>query len=751
MSPLTGVTVIDLTDGMVGAVAGRLMADYGASLVTVRRSGPSSRHFPAYALWEAGARRLEVDLDDPDDRREIADLLVGADVVFEDLDDAERVALGLDRAAVQASGLIVCHVSAFGDGHPDNMYPPRGPVVAAELGLMADQPAFRDGPAWLGFPMVEYGTAVLLAIGATAALFARGRGDGGDSVDVSMLAGALAQLGMDWSIALDAPDIATMPNARERTQHYRRSRRRIVNALFMCADDRYIGVHTGAPGAFDRLMRLLGLDDRVAPAPGVGHTSSLSEADAEVLADELESAFRTRPSAEWLDALWGADIAALPVHRPGEARFDEHVRATRLVEELDHPEFGRIVKVRPPVEFVDSGTPDRTPRSAPATPRSAPASSASADGPLRGVRIVDFGTYFAGPMASRMLAEMGADVVKVEAPSGDPNRGLVSLFEGAQRGKRAVAIDMKDPRGQEALQRLAKSADVVQHNLRPGVADRLGADVRRLRELNPSLVYLESPGFGLTGPMARLQSFAPLHSGFSGIFFTSAGQGNPPIRSLQSEDYWTGLFSAFGILLALFDRQRTGAGHHIVCSQLATALTVTQHAVVGADGRVIADLTIDADQLGYHELDRLYRSLDGWVCVSAPTPDELPALVEATGASSPEQLERCIATLPAAEVLDACRRVGIAACVARSESGREQFLRDPENVRSGRVVELRRQDLGRILEIGPLLRFAGQDVGVRGAAPALGEHTYEVLREVGYSPSELAELNSSGVIRGQSG
>jgi crotonobetainyl-CoA:carnitine CoA-transferase CaiB-like acyl-CoA transferase len=372
------------------------------------------------------------------------------------------------------------------------------------------------------------------------------------------------------------------------------------------------------------------------------------------------------------------------------------------------------------------------------------------------VRIVDFGTYFAGPFSSKLLADLGAKVIKLESVQGDPNRGNISVFEGGNRGKRGIAVDLKSPEGQQVLQRLAERADIVHHNLRPGVADRLGADYLTLAAVNPTLIFLESPGFGLEGPKARLQSFAPLHSGFSGIFFASAGEGNGPIRSLQSEDYWTGLFGAFGLLVSLLHRRRTGEGQHLVCSQMSAALYVTTYMVVRPDGRVEETLPMDSQQTGFRPSQRLYRTTDGWVCVASSRPDVLDRMNRAleSQTSSDDDIADVVSALESAfeacktkEIVSKLLDNGVVAAPVRETTYRDEYLLDLESHLAGRVIEVNRPDLGSIREIGPLMRFSGSESVIPSAGPVLGEHTEAILDELGYERAEIEELLAKGVVK----
>ena len=247
------------------------------------------------------------------------------------------------------------------------------------------------------------------------------------------------------------------------------------------------------------------------------------------------------------------------------------------------------------------------------------------------MRILDLGAFFAGPYASRLLADLGADVVKLEPLHGDQLRGLDRPFGSAQANKRAIAVDLKQPAGQAIARRLAAEVDIVQHNLRPGVAERLGLGYDDLRAENPALVYAYAPGWGTTGPDIQRQSFAPLMSGYVGANFEVAGQFNPPLFPLGNEDPGNGLVGAAGMLMALLHRARGGAGQLVEHPQLNATMAHVAHIVRREDGEVLGAQRLDPLQLGHGALDRLYETSDGWVCVAASAEKHLAALSEALG------------------------------------------------------------------------------------------------------------------------
>ena len=543
---------------MPGAVATMLLGDYGAEVVKVERpGGDPGRSAGRTRTWDRGKSSIVLDLRAPADRKVLERLADSADVIVQGMRPGRLDELGLGYEAVRRRNpaVVYCSLSAFGAGEAptDDGY---DILAAARLGVMAESPGHRDGPIFPGHPAIDYGTAFIAAIGVLAALRARIVTGTGDHVDVTMRDGVLAQMAMNWWSDRQISFI----ESKSRTGTLDMGRRRLLLQRFVCADGEMIQIHTGAAGAFGRAMEVLGLDGEITKSDSPLEMSSLmTERDVEILRRRLPEIFRSKPAAEWLRLLWENEVACLPVQPPGRVFADDQVRYAGVMETVEDPELGPIEIVGPVIRF--SETPGAVGGPAPALDEDGarlrehlwasaglPDTTAPAaiGHPLEGVRIVEFGNWFASPYGNRLLAALGADVVKVEPLQGDPIRPLPDPCEGANRGKRSLAIDLKSDEARPVLDRLLREADIVQHNLRPGVAERLGIHYEATRALNPDVVYGYAPGYGSAGPKAKLQSFAPLLSGFVGLMHLAAGPGNEPHTPFGNEDYYNGLLERDG-------------------------------------------------------------------------------------------------------------------------------------------------------------------------------------------------------------
>jgi crotonobetainyl-CoA:carnitine CoA-transferase CaiB-like acyl-CoA transferase len=430
--------------------------------------------------------------------------------------------------------------------------------------------------------------------------------------------------------------------------------------------------------------------------------------------------------------------------------------------------LGPVEQVAPPIKF--SLTPGAVAAPAPtvgehtdtvlATAAGWPAPETPARAPqpdprplLDGVRILDLGAYYAGPYSSRLLADLGADVVKVEPLAGDPLRGIERPFFSAQAGKRALAANLKDPALAGVTEALLRRADVVHHNLRPGAAERLGLDDESVRAVNPDIVYLHAPGWGSTGPFAMRQSFAPMLSGYAGVTYEIAGRFNPPLPPSANEDPGNGMLGAVAILLALLHRDRTGAGQSVENPQLNATMGHLAHIVRTPDGEVLGAGRLDPLQTGRDAFDRLYETADGWVCVVAPTAGERRALLDTLGveavADDDRQSDRLRVVFAAADTRDVVARLRAAGVAAIEPVGRNvhAYMNDAEARRTNRVAEVHHPRLGNVRELDVLVRVSDAAATPHRLAPGLGEHTDELLAELGCSPDEIAELRARGAVR----
>jgi crotonobetainyl-CoA:carnitine CoA-transferase CaiB-like acyl-CoA transferase len=632
---------------------------------------------------------------------------------------------------------------------------------------MAAQVGHRDGPIYSGLPFASTGAANLAAIGILAALYRRAIDGRGRFVETSLFDGALAYLAL-FCFDSDTGSVV-----------HKSGGNRLVARTYRCADGEYLALHTGAAGAYGRLMKVLEVEDRIAVGESVEMGVAVTPEEQRIINDEFPQIFLTRTRDEWLKTLLEADICVMPHLHPGEIFDEPQPRHNGMVTQVIDPVLGPVDQVAPPIKL--SATPGlvRGPAPAPgehtleilseareAKGRFDPGDAQGDSKPLLdGVHILDIGAYYAGPYASRLLADLGADVIKLENVAGDPMRGVESIYRSGSAGKRGIVVNLKSPDAEPIAQKLLAWADVVHHNMRPGVDKRLGVGYDTARRVNPDVIYLHSPGWGTSGPEMLRQSFAPIMSGYVGVGYEVGGEYNAPLFPAGAEDQGAALFSAVGMMLALVHRSRTGEGQFAEHPQLNGTMGQLSHVMRDADGKALGAGRLDTLQFGFSALDRLYETSDGWLCVCAALDREFDSLCAALDVelnaderfSTPaarvehdyflgERLAEEIGRRSTKELIEALSAHLVPAAVPAGDT-RVSFVRDPANQAAQRVAKIPDPNRGHFYEVDKLIRVSDAAVAPHRSAPGFGEHTDEILTSLGFPPDAVAALHDRGAVR----
>jgi crotonobetainyl-CoA:carnitine CoA-transferase CaiB-like acyl-CoA transferase len=391
-------------------------------------------------------------------------------------------------------------------------------------------------------------------------------------------------------------------------------------------------------------------------------------------------------------------------------------------------------------------------------------------GPLEGVRVIDFGQFLAGPFGPMLLADLGADVIKVEPTRGDGMRGpVVGSFMGCQRGKRDIAVDLKQPEGLEIALRLVASADMVHHNMTKGTAERLGVDYEQCRAVNPEVLYCNVYMYGAFGPLSHMGGLDPLAQAASGIEWEEGpvAAGNPPLWYRYGHgDVAAAMPSVLALLIALFHRDRTGEGQSAWASLFHGAQTYTADSWLGPDGSPAPRTVLDSAQLGLGPLYRLYETADGWLQLAAVEEEHWPSLCTAirhpelvadsrfsTSESRRERADELASVLEAVFATDlavnwrrALDAAGVPSEVSVDTWDGETMLFDGDLERLGLVTEYEHPMLGRVRQFGNLITFSDTPGKQERAAPMIGQHTHEVMAELGYDDATIEDYRSRGIV-----
>jgi crotonobetainyl-CoA:carnitine CoA-transferase CaiB-like acyl-CoA transferase len=385
-------------------------------------------------------------------------------------------------------------------------------------------------------------------------------------------------------------------------------------------------------------------------------------------------------------------------------------------------------------------------------------------GPLAGYRIIDLTSMISGPLATMILADQGADVIKVENPDGgdhtraanNARNGFSASFLNNNRNKRSVALDLKNPAALEAMLRLLRTADVFVQNFRPGVAERMGLGEAAVRAVAPRIVYVSISGFGEIGPYAQKPVYDPLIQAVSGLATIQAGSDTERPRLVRTilPDKLTAYNAAQAITAALLSRERTGQGQHIRLSMLDAVIAFLWASDMGSQTFVGADIP---QQEAASFIDLIYETATTPISVAVQTNREFLALTRAL--DKPQWRDDPRFSTPALRQRHINERLAMTQEALRTRSAeywlerltqegvpcapvltRTALLSDPQVVANGIVVETEHQAAGTLRQARPAARFSGTDATIRTGGPALGEHTAEVLAEIGCSAAEIAAL-----------
>jgi crotonobetainyl-CoA:carnitine CoA-transferase CaiB-like acyl-CoA transferase len=492
---------------------------------------------------------------------------------------------------------------------------------------------------------------------------------------------------------------------------------------YQCADGEWLFLAALTPRFTTIAFDVLGLPDLLDDPrlEGKGRAGILAPEHSAWAIDTIAGVFRTRPRQEWLDVLAAAGCPAGPLLERDDW--------------LDHPQLAAIgmrlevagaVMPGNPIHFesphVHFGVPGRIRRTTPKW-----TGGGELSGPLAGVRVLDLGAIIAGPFGASLLGELGADVIKVEPLGGDSFRG--PGFAAYNKGQRGIALDLQHPDGRQALLDLAREADLVVDNYRPGVLGRLRLRHQDLVEVNPSISTLSVTGFGEGGPLGDEPGFDPVLQAMSGMMTAQGGDGDPVFFTVPVNDVTTAAEGALAGALAVFHRARTGAGSRMWTSLAGTSALLQAGELVRFEGRTPAPRG-GRDFRGPTDDDRYHPCADGWVRVRGAafdpawltmTRDDVVAALTAAG----------VPAAPALRARELVHQPGVAEA--------DVFHRDPRPKRESWFTAGRHAGFSRTPREGTLV------------SPALGEHTPAVLLDAGFDAARVEALVAGGIARAAEG
>ena len=365
-------------------------------------------------------------------------------------------------------------------------------------------------------------------------------------------------------------------------------------------------------------------------------------------------------------------------------------------------------------------------------------------GALDGIRVLDLCIILAGPTCGRTLSEYGAEVIKIDP---EHRRPALTPWLDVGRGKRSMCIDIKKDRGIEAFYRLADTADVVLQGFRKGVTERLGIGYEQISERNPGIVFASINAFGRDGPWSTRPGFDQNAQAATGMQLRNGGSGEPAPPPYTFNDYGTGIMAAYGVMLALLEREQTGAGQQVSISLALTASTFSSEYMVDYDGYEPSEVS-GPEAKGTGPLSRLYRTSDGWLALSADHDGDWQRLtsIEPFAALSdpadPAELEAIFAARPTDEWTSLLQEAGLTATANRTLA---DIRADAHARDAGLIASSSHPAFGEIEHGGVAPRLSVTPVKV-GSSPVFGGDTSAILSELGYSDAEIDSMRAEGVI-----
>lgn len=806
--PLAGLVVVDLSTTLPGAQASQFLADCGADVIMVEPPGGSPlREIAGWPGLLRGKRSITLDLHDDDDLGRLRRLIANADVLVSTMrpTSAARIGLTAEVLAERYPRLVTAMITGWGSTGPWAGYKGWEGLVLAKTGVMhaKRQLTKRPGPAYVSTPYASFGAAQTAVHGILAALIERESSGAGQLIESNLVLGMGSMDTYNWfyeMVLQRYPDaFEPMDSAydnQDRPQAY------LVYALLSAPtkDGRWLQFAQVSPRLMQAWLLELGLVEELANPKWKGfpmlETVELRTEFWEMMHERVGA----RTYDEWQQVFeTNHDLSAEPFRTPDEGLEHPQVVHDGRAVIVEDPELGAV---RQPSTMIHSeGRPLTPVRPAPQAGEhsdqisswlqelvESPATDGAATHslPLDGVTVVEFGTMFAGPYGATILTDLGARVIKIEPLEGDNIRSLVAFPEagGAKvlQGKESVAVDLTSPEGRELVYEIVKRSDLVLECFRGGAAERAKVDEASLKKINPDLVYLSAPGYGVDGPYAQRPAYAPSIGAASGISVTDGGNATTPptdradlrrkavtmhtagaTPAVQSDGI-AALGVASAMLVGLYAKRKGIEVPAMVTTMIGTAAQALIASNTNYADRPEIPKT-DDQFYGLGALYRLYQASDGWVFLAAPTEKEWPGLVKALSVYVDLESDERFSTATArrdndgvlAETLSivfAGRRkqewedeltgqdVG---CVAAAEANPESVLQTDPFFEAGYSVEAVSPIFDEHRRLAPLNKFS-RSLTKADAGCTIGQHTRPVLREIGVEEARIADLSERKII-----
>ena len=730
--PLANVRVVDASNTAAGAIAAMHLADFGADVVRVESEGHGFGSRGA-ACWNRNKRVVSADPFTVD--RVVADLAAVADVLIADATPSELVRRSLDVLTVRATNESLVHVwlppTAL---HGRWAQLPASPILLGGISGTASHQGFGDGPVAFVAPLVETVHGILGACAAVSGLLQVSR-TGNPPSRGAIVSGLHAVAALQTVMTVDASNVVRapvvpgggLPNFRP----------------YRAADGLWLQLAALSPAfTLETLDLLDAIDVMLLPEVDGEYTNLFRPGPAVAASARMAERFGEQPRSHWLQAEQRIPIA--PVESREQWLQSDAVTANGLRVTVHDHSRGEVSM--PPLAVTLSDTPGAVRRLAMTAVlddvgwdrrmsepqrEEQPAEAM----PLDGLRVLDLGAFVASPFAGSVLCDLGADVIKVEPPSGDDYRSIGASFIALHQGKRGIIVDLKTADGRKTLHELIAESDVLIHNFRAGARERLGLDAAALHAVNSRLIVCDLSPWGEIGELRDAPAFDPLLQARSGLMSAQGGGDDPVQIRLPIHDTGAACLLTFGALVALLAREHSGRGQRVSTSMAAASLVLQSEAFT--DFRDASPLPVGCRSFrGALWSQRFYQCADGWIAVDAGSTEEQAALrTLLTGQPSQgvmsasslvEALERAFSERSAEAWL---HELGVRGVPCSSVLGAHAEYSDSWMAENSYMHVVEDSELGPCTVVRSYSSWPAQD-HQRGSAPQLGQHTNEVLEEL---------------------
>jgi crotonobetainyl-CoA:carnitine CoA-transferase CaiB-like acyl-CoA transferase len=753
-TPLRDLRVVEISDRIAGAYCGKLFVDAGADVVKVEpAAGDPLRRFtatgakpaegcdsPLFSYLSAGKRSVTV---------LSADLMAAADIVIVTGSRSAATAHGVNPAGLLESrpGCIVVTISDFGWTGPWSERPATEFTLQADSGLTGFRGDPEGPPISVGGDLGEYMGAAWAAYGAMALHRRVARGGPGGHLDLSMLEAITLMQSSEWlhSQLLERPPV----------------KRSVEVPSIEPAKDGYVGISMVTGQQWLDFAAMVDCPD-FTEIPQLRFQIGRWDY-RDWIREQIDPWMRERTVAEIVELGQLFRLPLAPLGNGSTIPDMDHLQSRGVY--VDNPAGFR----QPRAPWLMSVARQAPVRPAPAVgeaddvslwqPRESAPRRQSAEAPLAGVRVVDFTAFWAGPAAAHALAALGADVIKIESiqrPDGIRYSGGMRtdvddwweygwVFHAMNTNKRSVTLDLQSDDGLRLVKKLVRQADVVIENFSPRVMDQFGLGADTLLELNPRIVVVRMPAFGLTGPWRDRVGFAPTMEQIAGLAWVTGLPDGLPVAPRGACDPLAGAHAAFATLTALEFADRTGQGQLVEVPMIETVLNVT--AVQTMEFEVFGKVMKRRGNRGHSaKLQDVYRCAgdDNWIALSVRTDDELSALAELIGGTSVDIEEWLIEQ----DVEDAVEKITAAGIPAAAVISPSLVTENPQLVQRGFFERLEHPRTGvGLYPCPPFARLDDRQRWLLRTPPTLGQHNEEVLTELcGLNQDDLQRLADEGVI-----